>query len=630
MRAENRGQETQMVETLQVMMEIGIIMLFAFIGAGLAAHFKQSVIIGYILAGIIIGPFIHLSLFGYDYNGLVTDTTFIAYMSQIGLILLMFFVGLEFSISKLKKTKGPAIILAMVNTGIDFFLGIILGLLLGWPMVDTIFLAGVVAMGSAAITGKSLMELQKLSSPETEFLLGMVVVEDFISMIVLTVVGSLVIPSSNVGLGANSFALMLVGVVAFYIFFIFLAIWVVPRTAVYFQKIKNDELFILFALGLVFISGWLAIVCGVPAIIGAFFLGMVFAETKLAERFDTKLGPLRDVFVAIFFVFFGMLIDPAMFGSVIGIVLMAIPLIILGDLITTGAIAYLLGFSGRAATFMGSSMCGRGAESIMYASVGSSASNATMGAQLNPFAGLFCFIMSVLTPVFMRFSDTLYRAFSRILPTSIKQSAAVMSRTMGKIILPSSIKLFKRGRRIEYGLTAYFILLMAVAFTGGWLHIVLFVATLALTIWTLYMIEEELVPIVRHINYENIGAIARDGRAVAHLISYIIFLGLLAILLITFVFPYGWWLSLVVCLGYLLAMITLMTTSANKIKSPYRSTSSKKGAWTMSAYEPIPVRLSTDSEGASSPTFPIPTNTKKTAFKSSAHSKSKDERFQRL
>lgn len=621
-----------MVETLQVMMEIGIIMLFAFIGAGLAARFKQSVIIGYILAGIVIGPFIHVTMFGFEYNGLVTDTTFIAYMSQIGLILLMFFVGLEFSISKLKKTKGPAIILAMVNTGIDFFLGVMIGLILGWPMVDTIFLAGVVAMGSAAITGKSLMELQKLSSPETEFLLGMVVVEDFISMIVLTVVGSLIIPSGNVGLGANSFAMMLVGVVAFYIFFIFLAIWVVPKTAVYFQRIKNDELFILFALGLVFISGWLAIVCGVPAIIGAFFLGMVFAETKLAERFDVKLGPLRDVFVAIFFVFFGMLINPAMFGSVITIVLMAVPLVILGDMITTGAIAYLLGFSGRAATFMSSSMCGRGAESIMYASVGSSAANATKGAELNAFAGIFCFIMSVLTPVFMRVSDSIYRAFARLLPSSIKQSAAVMSRTMSKIVLPNSFKLFKRGRRIEYGLTAYFVLLMAVAFTDDLLHIALFAGTLALTIWILYMIEEELVPIVRHINYDNLGAAARDGRVIAHLISYIIFLGLLAILLIAFVFPYEWWLSLVVCAGYLVAMVALMTASAKKVKAPYHLGPGTKSSWTLDAYEPSPTRLSTDIEGSSSLPFPLPTSVKKTAFKASAPKqvKTNDDRYRYL
>ncbi len=604
-------------------MELGIILLFAFIGAGLAARFKQSVIIGYILAGILIGPFIHITLFGYDYNGLVTDTTFIAYMSQIGLVLLMFFVGLEFSISKLKKTKGPAIILAMVNTGIDFFLGIILGLALGWPMVDTIFLAGVVAMGSAAITGKSLMELQKLSSPETEFLLGMVVVEDFISMIVLTIIGSLVIPSGAVGLGASSFGMMLVGVVAFYVFFIFLAIWVVPRTAVYFQKIKSDELFILFALGLVFISGWLALACGVPAIIGAFFLGMVFAETKLAERFDVKMGPLRDVFVAIFFVFFGMLINPAMFGSVIAVVLMAIPLVILGDMITTGAIAYLLGFSGRAATFMGSSMCGRGAESIMYASVGSTTATATKGAELNAFAGLFCFILSVMTPIFMRFSDIIYRGFRRVLPSDLKLSASVMSRTMGKIVLPSSIKLFRRGRRIEYGLTAYFVLLMAVAFTDGIPHIALFAGALALSIWTLYMIEEELIPIVRHINYENLGATARDGRAIAHMISYVIFLGLLAILLITFVFPYEWWLTLAVCAVYLVAMVALLMASAKKIRSLHRSSPGTRTSWTLDAYEPV--RLSKDIEATSSVSFPIPTNQRKTAFKGSGAPKNVGE-----
>jgi len=610
-------------------------MLFAFIGAGLAARFKQSVIIGYIFAGILIGPFIHITFFGYEYNGLITDTSFIAYMSQIGLILLLFFVGLEFSISKLKKTKGPAIILAIVNTGIDFFLGVVLGLALGWPLIDTIFLAGVVAMGSAAITGKSLMEMQRLSSPETSFLLGMTVVEDFISMIVLTIVGSLIMPSGGVGIGAGNFGMMLIGVVAFYAFFIFLAIWVIPRTAVYFQKIKNDELFVLFALGMVSLSSWLAMICGVPAIIGAFFLGMIFAETKLGERFDAKLAPLRDVFVAIFFVFFGMLIDPAMFGSVIIIVLMAVPLVLLGDLISTGAIAYLLGFSGRAATFMGSSMCGRGAESIMYASVGSTATSATKGAELNPFAGLFCFILSVLTPVLMRASDTLYRFFCWVLPSSVKQSAAVMSRTMGKIVLPSSIKLFKRGRRIETGLVIYFIMLMTVIVTGGWLHIGLFIGTLVITIWILYMIEEELIPIVRTVNYENLGAVTRDGRAIAHFISNVIFLGLLAMLLITFVFPYAWWLSLVVCAGYVVAMLILMTASASKVRSPHRSvhTSASRKAWDMDGSEPNMVRLRSDIEGVSSLPLSMPIGSKSAAIKGrppSSPSTKKDDHYRTL
>jgi CPA2 family monovalent cation:H+ antiporter-2 len=214
----------EMVAAQQVMLELGLIMLLGFIGAGLATRAKQSVIIGYILIGILIGPFMTIQFLGFQYDGLIHDITFIDYMSKIGLTLLMFFIGLEFSISKLKKTKAPAFVLALVNTGIDMFMGIILGMALGWPIIDTIFLAGVVAMGSAAITGKSLMELQKFSNPETEFLLGMVVVEDFISMVLLTIVGGLVINNGGVGLGATSLIGMLVGIIAFYGFFIVIAI----------------------------------------------------------------------------------------------------------------------------------------------------------------------------------------------------------------------------------------------------------------------------------------------------------------------------------------------------------------------------------------------------------------------
>ena len=585
-----------MVAAQQVMLELGLIMLLGFIGAGLATRAKQSVIIGYILIGILIGPFMTIQFLGFQYDGLIHDTTFIDYMSKIGLTLLMFFIGLEFSISKLKKTKAPAFVLALVNTGIDMFMGIILGMALGWPIIDTIFLAGVVAMGSAAITGKSLMELQKFSNPETEFLLGMVVVEDFISMVLLTIVGGLVINNGGVGLGATSLIGMLVGIIAFYGFFIVIAIWVIPRTAVYFTKIKSDELFVLFALGMVFTAGALAEACGVPSIIGAFFLGMVFAETKLAERFSTKLGPFRDAFVAIFFVFFGMLIDPAMFGSVITIVLVAVPLVLLGDLLFTGALAYLLGFSGRAATSMGASMCGRGAESIMYASVGSNAVGMTKGALLNPFAGLFCFIMSVLTPVLMRFSDAIYRGISWSLPGYVKHSSSVMSRTMSKLVLPNSLKLFQRGRRIEAGLIAYFILMIAVIATTGYIHIALFVGTLGLTIWTLYMFDEELQPVVRSVNYDNLGTFRNDGRQISFFVSSIVFISLLTILLVAFFFQYIWWSSAVIIAGYFIATMLVMKKYSKRFKMTIstRSRRAKKEIWSFDSPDQAMPRIKAD------------------------------------
>ena len=135
-----------MAEASALMFEIGVIMLIAFLGAAIASRFRLSVIIGYIVAGILIGPNLRLSLWGASYNGLITDDVFIQDLSRIGLILLLFFVGLEFSIEKLKKTKSAAVILALVNLGVNMFAGFVLGTYLGWPLIDTIFLAGVVAM----------------------------------------------------------------------------------------------------------------------------------------------------------------------------------------------------------------------------------------------------------------------------------------------------------------------------------------------------------------------------------------------------------------------------------------------------------------------------------------------------
>ncbi|MCU0860881.1 MAG: cation:proton antiporter [Methanomassiliicoccales archaeon] len=546
-----------MLSNLEVMMEMGIIMLFAFIGAALASRFKQSVIIGYIIVGVLIGPYMNLDILGVHYDGLVHDITFIEYLSQLGLVLLLFFLGLEFSFTKLRKTKGPAALLALVNTGIDLFMGIILGMALGWPLVDTLFLAGVVAMGSAAITGKTLMEMKKFSSPETEFLLGMIVVEDFVSMIVLAIMGGLMVQSGGVGLGAESLAGMLVGVLAFYGFFVFLAVWAIPRTVKYMSNIKSDELFVLFGLGMVFLSSALAEAAGVPAIIGAFFLGMVFAETKLVAKLDDRLSPLRDVFVAMFFVLFGMLIDPAMFGEVIGIVLVAVPLVLLSDLIMTAALAYMMGFTGRGAVTMGAALCGRGAESLMYASVGGNTTATTKSSMVFPFAGAFCLILSILAPVLMHFSDAIFRGLSRLLPGSVKLGGTIISRTMGKVLMPAPLRLFQRGRRIEACLVAYFALLMVVILTTGLPHVAAMAGAAAMT-WYLYRVMwQDLRSAVRQTSYESIGIARGDGSQIAKFTAGVIALGLLTILLVAFLIQYAWWLPVSALVAYPLVVVLM-------------------------------------------------------------------------
>src|SRR3989442_4667709 len=218
------------------MFEIGVIMLIAFMGAAIASRFRLSAIIGYIVAGILIAPNIRLSVGGLSYQGIVTDSAFIQDLSRIGLILLLFFVGLQFSIEKLKRTKQAAVVLALVNLGTGMFIGFVLGTYLGWPLIDTIFLAGVISMSSSAITAKSLIELRRLSNNETEVLLGMVILESFMAMFLLTLVNGLVISADSAPVSPAS---LFVGVGLFIGFFAFLALVVIPRAAFLFEPITN-------------------------------------------------------------------------------------------------------------------------------------------------------------------------------------------------------------------------------------------------------------------------------------------------------------------------------------------------------------------------------------------------------
>src|SRR5436189_5739991 len=135
------------------MFDVGVIATVGFLGAAFAQRARLSVVIGYIIAGILIGPNIHIRLFGWSYDGVLQDSAFLQNISQLALVLLLFFVGLEFSITKLMKTKEAAAILAVTNLAVNFFAGFVIGAWLGWPVIDTIVMAGRHRMYSAADAG---------------------------------------------------------------------------------------------------------------------------------------------------------------------------------------------------------------------------------------------------------------------------------------------------------------------------------------------------------------------------------------------------------------------------------------------------------------------------------------------
>jgi CPA2 family monovalent cation:H+ antiporter-2 len=544
------------MEESTLMFEIGAMLLVAFTGAMLASKAKQSAILGYIAAGMIIGPYLTFEIGGFAYTGMVKDMDLIETISQLGLYLLIFFVGMEFSSEKIRRVKGPAVVLSIIDVGVNLFTGILLATALGWPLVDSIFLASVLAMSCSAVAMKTLMELGRLERPETEFMLGMIIMEEFISMLFLTIVGGLVIHTDS----SFSIERMVLGLVVFFAFSALMIAVVIPRTTARLQMMKSDELFVLFMLGAICLSAAFAELCGVPALIGAFFIGMSFAETKVMKRSEKIITPLRDAFVAMFFVSFGMMIDPSLFGSVAVIIVAAVAIIIIDEILIMSAVAYIVGFGRRAAASVGASFSARGGESIMYASVGSQAVGATRGAELYPIAGAVTFIMSVLCPLFIRKSFDLADWVARRASPALVYGGGVLSRTLNKVVMPGS-KLFVLSRPLLAALVAYLgSVLLLIALRGPPL-LPVYLASIASCAAVWYMLGKDLREVVNKVDYHNLGTMRDVEGRISRYVAGVVVLGLLFVVHVALLFAIYWPSVMVLSAAYLLWMLHLMKQS---------------------------------------------------------------------
>jgi CPA2 family monovalent cation:H+ antiporter-2 len=550
-----------MADPTSIMFEVGVIATVGFLGAAVATRARVSVIIGYIIAGILIGPNIHLDLAGLSYDGILGDSVFIQSVSQLGLVLLLFFVGLEFSIAKLKKTKEAAAILAVTNLSVNMFAGFVIGAWLGWPLIDTIFMAGVISMSSSAITAKSLIDLKRLGNAETEFLLGMVVLESFLAMFLLTLVNGMVVTSEARPASVQE---LFLGVGIFIGFFACLAAIVVPTTARLFERIRSEEMFVLFALGTVFLAAALAEAFRIPAIIGAFFMGMVFADTRLAGRMKVKMESLRDAFVAIFFLSFGMLIDPAALPFVLPILVLAIPLILLNDLFLTAILAYFIGFGARASTAIGTSLVARNEEAILYATVGSRAirsndalANDYAGTYLTPFAGILCIVMSSLAPFLMARSEWIARVFAKRLPRSIVFGAELVKRTLKTIVMPNFLPLYRRKRLFQAALIVYAAWIIDLLVTSGWAHVILslFMPVVVYGVWA--AARHAFRDPVRHTNYGTDGG-PFTRSAIEAFVLRVVVGGLVSVAFVAIVWQYWWPATLAILYAYFLTIVFSM------------------------------------------------------------------------
>ena len=269
---------------------------------------KQPVILGYLLAGVLVGP--NFSLFP-----TITDQKDIEVLGEIGVIFLLFSLGLEFSFKKLLKVGGAASITAIIKVLFMLLLGYLAGLILGWNSMDSMFLGGILAISSTTIIIRAFEEMGVKGQKFANLVFGILIVEDIVAVVLLVILSTLGVTRHFAG----DEMLISIAKLIFYLVLWFVAgIFFLPTFLKMVKKHLNDETLLVTSLALCMLMVYLATKAGFSPALGAFIIGSILAETTQAERIEHLVKSVKDLFGAVFFVSVGMLIDPKMSRNLCG------------------------------------------------------------------------------------------------------------------------------------------------------------------------------------------------------------------------------------------------------------------------------------------------------------------------
>lgn len=364
---------------------------------------KQPIVLGYLLAGILIGP--HVTIFP-----TVIDTMNVKVWAELGVIFLLFVLGLEFSFRKLLEVGRPALITAAFEVTAMASLGFGAARLLGWNSTDALFLGGIIAISSTTIIVKAFEELGVKTQGFANLVLGILVMEDLFAILLLAVLSTYGVTRSLEGAEVSK----QVGILSLLLFVtVPLGLWLAPRFFKMIRSQLNDETRVILSLGLCLLLVVASSFAGFSPALGAFLMGAFMGETTEGERVERFLKPIRDLFGAIFFTSIGMLVDPqVIFDNLLLVVLISL-LIIFGKIlfVSTGA---LLASQDRRTAFQTGLCLGQiGEFSFIIATLGLSLN--VIRPELYPVVVSVSIITTFSTPYFIRFA-----AFSRKL-TRLKE-----------------------------------------------------------------------------------------------------------------------------------------------------------------------------------------------------------------
>jgi CPA2 family monovalent cation:H+ antiporter-2 len=388
--------------------DLAFIMMVAGIVTILCHQFKQPVILGYITAGIILGPHVP-ALPIHDKNAVKT-------LAEIGVIFLMFSLGLEFSIRRLFRVGGAALSAAIGEIVFMMLIGYGLGQLFGWSSIDSLFLGAMIAISSTTIIIKALHELHMQHEKFAQLIFGILIIEDILAIAMLTLLSSLALTGSIHAADAfTTLGQLLVFLVAALV----IGIATVPKLLAYVSHFKSEEMLLITVLGLCFGFCLLVTQLGYSVALGAFLIGAVVAESRNIKMIEKLVAPLTDMFSAIFFVSIGLLVNPNIIITYIIPILIITFVVVVGKILTCGLGTFLAGKGGITSMRVGMGVAQIGEFSFIIASLGISLK--VTSDFLYPIIVAVSAITTLLTPYLIKAADPFAHYLVNVMPSSVSE-----------------------------------------------------------------------------------------------------------------------------------------------------------------------------------------------------------------
>lgn len=411
-----------MIHLPQLIQDLGIILVTAAVVTIVFKKLKQPVVLGYLIAGLLLGPHI-------PFMPTIKDTTAVKIWAEIGVIILLFGLGLEFSFKKLAKVGRSATVTALFEVVFMLALGYASGRVLGWGRMDSLFLGGILSVSSTTIIVRAFDELGLKSRHFVSLVFGVLVVEDVVAILLLVLLSTVAISQS---LSGSELLFSSVRLGFFLILWFVLGIYLLPTFINRIRHLLSDETAIVVSLGLCLLMVIIATYAGFSPALGAFVMGTLLSETKEGERIEKLIHPVRDLFAAVFFVSVGMLIEPQYIMDYKFEILFITLVTLVGKFLGSALGSLLSGASVRHSVQVGMSLAQIGEFSFIIATLGLTL-NVT-NAFLYPIAVAVSAITTFTTPYMIRSADVFCNWIEKKMPVKgknlfLKYQAAMQSQS---------------------------------------------------------------------------------------------------------------------------------------------------------------------------------------------------------